>query len=213
MARLHRLFKLILVAIGTVLIASIGISIETTLVRDALADKQAVCDFYFGNKAHSLAFISITGRYFPDWKTALAVIETESGFDPYCKSTYTVKVKGKKKKVAFLCRGYFQMDKETFKLICKKYKINFTDYWDIYDSSNNILVGVIHLRDCLSTYGYCKGLEIYNVGSGNFFDKGWRNQDYVKTVQKNRDKVEYWEKEFRRQRTKKTSITSLFRLN
>jgi hypothetical protein len=162
---------------------SISSIIYTELTKKA---KEKICLYYFGNPAHAWTFIKITDELLPNhWLLALAVAERESNFSQYAYSTTTKEIldKGVKKTIrVVLCRGYFALDEETYKSIMKKYKVYYKGMGDIYDSSNNIFTGILHLRDCIMTYGEIKGIEIYNLGSGNYYYRGWRNPGYVSKV-------------------------------
>ena len=209
MAKSQKFFNILGLIFGGLLLLTTSISVKLWIDIDNEEIKEQVCNFYFGNTAHALSFIKTTDRYLPEdkWITALAVIEVESDFQQYAFSTVskTIWERGKRKIVrVVLCRGYYALDQDTFRSICGKYRIHFENYWDIYDGANNILIGTIHLRDCFQAYGKQLGLEIYNVGSGNYYNRGWRNQDYIDKVLVQEKKVKEWIKIFKQQNRRKS---------
>lgn len=154
----------------------------------------STCEFYFGNKAHARIFYSLSKSMLSRERRflCLALIEKESQFKQFACSfvTKTISKGGKETKIKVpLCRGYFQLDTDTFINIAKKYHIKYQGHSTVYDAANNIFVGIIHFNWCLDSYGTSLGLEIYNVGSGNYFKQKIRNPKYVRDVNSNLNRV------------------------
>ena len=101
----------------------------------------------------------ISYKYGVDWRLALAVLRQESGFDPQATS-----YRG--------ASGFMQLMPITGLHLAS---LNNVD--DLSNPSENIRLGVIHLRDMLRTYSDCEGedrLELavaaYNCGQGRIQD-------------------------------------------
>lgn len=135
----------------------------------------------FRNPAHAVSFIAIC-KYFgypPEVGLALGFIESE--FYQYACSSA-------------VARGYFQIIPETAKEIGAKYNIRIVNKWSIYDSANNIWLGIAQSLGNVKYHGFQKGIEIYNVGDGNYF-AGVRNQRYVLDFKKELASIEIEKKE------------------
>ncbi len=97
--------------------------------------------------------------YGVDWRLALAVLRQESGFDPQATSD-----KG--------ASGFMQLMPVTGLQLASSHNVD-----DLSKPTENIRLGVIHLRDMLRTYSDCEGndrLELavaaYNCGAGRIQD-------------------------------------------
>lgn len=131
----------------------------------------SVCAEYLGNDVpHALAIVSTAEYHRFDYKMSLAIIMQESHGRIFASSQAGA-------------RGLMALMMPTMKYMADK-----KDYpaprtkWDVYDVANNVFYGTWIARDNLAYYGRNLGLEIYNVGSGNYYRKGWRNPDYVADV-------------------------------
>ncbi|HUI31023.1 MAG TPA: transglycosylase SLT domain-containing protein [Candidatus Acidoferrales bacterium] len=101
----------------------------------------------------------ISYEYGVDWRLALAVLRAESGFDPEATS-----YKG--------ASGFMQLMPVTGLQLASSHNVD-----DLSDPVDNILLGVIQLRDMLRNYSDCDGddrLELavaaYNCGLGRIQD-------------------------------------------
>jgi soluble lytic murein transglycosylase-like protein len=127
----------------------------------------------FGNIAHGETVIALADYLQVDYIIALAVAGVESDYCQYACSSARA-------------RGYFGLMYDTARYVGTKYKIQIYNKYSIYDSSNNIFFGMVHLKGLIDYYGLEEGLELYNVGIKNYTVKGKRSKEYIEKV---KDKI------------------------
>lgn len=135
----------------------------------------------FKNPAHAVTFIAICKHFKYPPEVGLALCKIESEFYQYACSDA-------------IARGYFQIMLPTAKEVGGKYNIQILNKWSVYDSANNIWLGIATSLGNVKYHGFHKGIEIYNVGDGNYF-AGVRNEDYVLSFKKELASIEMEKKE------------------
>jgi hypothetical protein len=131
------------------------------------------------NPAHTVAFVAMCEYLRVDVPTSLAICNQESMIKQYVWSDYWDR---RKKKAVTIARGYMGIHHDTASYIMSRTGIPHNGIADEYDAANNFFMGILHAKYYIEKYGLDKGLEVYNVGEGNYLYKGWRNQKYVNEI-------------------------------
>ncbi len=160
--------------------------------------KLTIATKYIKNPAHAIAFVALCDYLGIDLALGLAVMERESHFRQYA---YSSKVVNGKRQI--IARGYMATHVTTSKFIMTKTPgMEYRGSQSEYDSANNMYNGLVHLRYCIETFGYNKGIEIYNVGEGNY-KKRIRNPDYTAYVLTRADMIKEEMQELRKEQERK----------
>lgn len=177
------------ITIFTVVLLFVSVTVLAMVSTNQIKSREAKITMvmrHIQNPAHAVAFVALCEYLNMKVTMGLAICYVESGRllnkQKVCQQYVWSDVK-RGEGIVILARGYMGDARETTKAVMKNTPgMKYQGTADEYDAANNFYVGLVHAKDCIERFGIRKGLEIYNVGEGNYTYRGWRNKKYVSDV-------------------------------